>query len=86
MGIAMKWAPMLLLAVTASLAQPLRVYSEFVTINIHETRKSKFKRIDLRRELAREQDMAGFDAERVDRVEAALQHAGVRAPVVQRLP
>jgi hypothetical protein len=29
----MKWAPMLLLAATASLAQPLRVYSEFASIN-----------------------------------------------------
>ncbi len=29
----MKWAPMLLLAATASLAQPLRVYSEFAAIN-----------------------------------------------------
>jgi hypothetical protein len=29
----MKWAPMLLLAATASLAQPLRVYSEFAVIN-----------------------------------------------------
>jgi hypothetical protein len=33
MGIAMKWAPMLLLVATASLAQPLRVYSEFAAIN-----------------------------------------------------
>lgn len=33
MGIAMKWAPMLLLAAAASLAQPLRVYSEFAEIN-----------------------------------------------------
>ena len=33
MGIAMKWAPMLLLASAASLAQPLRVYSEFAEIN-----------------------------------------------------
>ena len=33
MGIAMKWAPMLLLVATASLAQPLRVYSEFAVIN-----------------------------------------------------
>jgi hypothetical protein len=32
MGIAMKWAPMLLLA-AASMAQPLRVYSEFAAIN-----------------------------------------------------
>ena len=29
----MKWAPMLLLAAAASLAQPLRVYSEFAEIN-----------------------------------------------------
>lgn len=33
MGIAMKWALMLLLAAVASLAQPLRVYSEFAVIN-----------------------------------------------------
>jgi hypothetical protein len=33
MGIAMKWAPMLLLAAAASVAQPLRVYSEFAEIN-----------------------------------------------------
>jgi hypothetical protein len=33
MGIAMKWALMLLLAAAASVAQPLRVYSEFAEIN-----------------------------------------------------
>ena len=33
MGIAMKWALTLLLAATASVAQPLRVYSEFAVIN-----------------------------------------------------
>jgi hypothetical protein len=33
MGIAMKWAPMLLLAAAASVAQPLRVYSEYAEIN-----------------------------------------------------
>ena len=33
MGIAMKWALMLLLGAAASVAQPLRVYSEFAEIN-----------------------------------------------------
>jgi hypothetical protein len=33
MGIAMKWVPVLLLAAMTSLAQPLRVYSEFAVIN-----------------------------------------------------
>ena len=33
MGIAMKWAPMLLLMAMTIVAQPLRVYSEFASIN-----------------------------------------------------
>jgi hypothetical protein len=60
--------------------------AKFMTIKIHETGKPELERSDRRRKLTREQDMAGFDAERVDRIETALKQAGVRALGEQRLP